>query len=321
MLDDKVLFKSDGLPTYHLANVVDDYLMKISHVVRGEEWLPSAPLHVLLYRFLGWEKQMPHFAHVPLLLKPDGNGKLSKRDGDKMGFPVFPLRWTDPKTKEVSSGYREAGYFPEAVVNILALLGWNPGTEQELFSMDELTESFSLERVGKSGSKFDPEKAKWFNHQFLIKKTDEEIAELFSEILKEKNIQAEKDFLVKVCHLVKERVHFVHELWAQTSFFFEDPQTYDEKTVKDKWNADTTAKMLEIKDVISIAADFSAEPLKAFVTTYIKSNLYNMGQLMNALRICIVGASLGPDLFEIISMIGKDKAIRRIEFALDNIKK
>ncbi len=321
MLDDKVLFKSDGLPTYHLANVVDDYLMKISHVIRGEEWLPSAPLHVLLYRFLGWENEMPFFAHVPLLLKPDGNGKLSKRDGDKLGFPVFPLRWTDPKTKDVSSGYRESGYFPEAMVNIIALLGWNPGTEQELFSMEELIQAFSLERVGKSGSKFDPEKAKWFNHQYLLKKSDEEIANLFSVIVKEKGIQAGHDQLVKISHLAKERIHFVSELWAQTSFFFEAPKTFDEKAVKDKWKETSSQLVAEAKDVIIGAADFAAAPLKTTVSNFIQEKKYSMGLVMNALRIAIVGASLGPDLFEIISLIGKEETIRRIDFALANIRK
>jgi len=321
MLDDKVLFKSDGLPTYHLANVVDDYLMKISHVIRGEEWLPSAPLHVLLYRFLGWEDDMPLFAHLPLLLKPDGNGKLSKRDGDKLGFPVFPLKWTDPKSGEVSSGYRESGYFPEAVVNLLALLGWNPGTEQEIFTMDELIEAFSLERVGKSGSKFDPEKAKWFNHQYLSKKADGDVAELFSVILKEKGIEAGHDFVARVCHLVKERVHFVHEFWAQTSFFFEAPKAFDEKSVKDKWKENSSQYVAEVKELIISAPEFAAAPLKEYVSNYIQEKQYSMGVVMNALRISIVGASIGPDLFEIISMIGKEETLQRIEFALRNIKK
>jgi glutamyl-tRNA synthetase len=320
-LDDKVLFKSDGLPTYHLANVVDDYLMKISHVIRGEEWLPSAPLHVLLYRYLGWENEMPQFAHLPLLLKPDGNGKLSKRDGDKLGFPVFPLKWTDPKTKEVSSGYRESGYFPEALINILALLGWNPGTEQELFSMDELIHSFSLERVGKSGSKFDFEKAKWFNHQYLLKRSDEEIATSFSAILEEKGIKSNIEYLIKICRLIKERVNFVSELWSQSFFFFEAPKAFDEKAIKDKWKENSSQLLIEIKDIIANNSFSSAMQIKETVSNFIQEKQYNTGQIMNAFRISLVGASLGPDLFEIIILLGKDETLKRIDFALQTIKK
>ncbi|NTW33523.1 MAG: glutamate--tRNA ligase [Bacteroidetes bacterium] len=316
LLDDKVLFKSDGLPTYHLANVVDDYLMKVSHVIRGEEWLPSAPLHVLLYRYLGWESEMPIFAHLPLLLKPDGNGKLSKRDGDKLGFPVFPLQWVDPKSKEISSGYRESGYLPEAVVNMLALLGWNPGTEQELFTMDELIQAFSIDRVGKSGSKFDHEKAKWFNHQYLINTSNEEVANIFSKILEEKNIKTDYDYILKVCSIVKERVNFINEMWQQSSFFFIAPLTLDPKSLKDKWKENSSELVLEIQNIISNASDFSANALKEVVSIYIQENQLAMGQIMNALRICIVGASTGPDLFEIISMIGKDETIKRINFAI-----
>jgi glutamyl-tRNA synthetase len=320
-LDDKVLYKSDGLPTYHLANVVDDYLMKITHVIRGEEWLPSAPLHVLLYRYLGWENEMPKFAHLPLLLKPDGNGKLSKRDGDKLGFPVFPLKWVDPKTGEISSGYRESGYFPEAVVNILALLGWNPGTEQELFSMEELIQSFSLERVGKSGSKFDLEKAKWFNHQYLIKKSNEELAALFSSILETKEINADREYLIKIIGLVKERVNFARELWSQSFFFFETPKAFDEKAIKDKWKENSSQLVLEIKDIIANASLDSAFQLKETLSNYIHEKQYNTGQIMNALRICMVGTLLGPDLFEIISLLGKAESLKRLDFALQTIKK
>lgn len=326
-LDDKVLFKSDGLPTYHLANVVDDFLMKVTHVIRGEEWLPSTPLHVLLYKYFGWENEMPQFAHLPLLLKPDGNGKLSKRDGDRLGFPVFPLKWTDPKTNEISSGYRESGYFPEAVVNMLALLGWNPGTEKELFSMEELIQAFSFDGVGKSGSRFDPKKAKWFNHQYLLKKSNEEIANLFAKILEEKGINSDHSYILKVCNLVKERVNFVSELWAQSSFFFESPKTFDEKAVKDKWKESrptpagcgTAQLVAEVKEIINNASDFSAAQLKENISKYVQEKQLGMGQVMNALRICIVGASFGPDLFDIIDMLGKEEAIRRIDFALQTI--
>lgn len=320
-LDDKVLFKSDGLPTYHLANVVDDLQMKITHVIRGEEWLPSAPLHILLYKYLGRENEMPQFAHLPLLLKPDGNGKLSKRDGDKLGFPVFPLKWVDPKSNDISSGYRESGYFPEAVVNILALLGWNPGTEQELFSMDELIKEFSLERVGKAGSKFDPEKAKWFNHQYLLRKTDDETANLFLTEIKDKGITAEWSYVVKVCGLVKERINFISELWAQSFFFFQAPSVFDEKAIKDKWKENSPQLLSEIKEVIKEAPDLSAIPLKEYVSNYLHNKQIPMGQLMTSLRICIVGALSGPDLFEIISMIGREETLSRIDFALENIRK
>ena len=320
-LDDKILFKSDGLPTYHLANVVDDYLMKITHVIRGEEWLPSAPLHVLLYRYLGWENEMPQFAHLPLLLKPDGNGKLSKRDGDRLGFPVFPLQWTDPKTNELYSGYREAGYFPEAVVNMLALLGWNPGSEQEIFSMQELVQAFSLDRVGKSGSKFDPEKAKWFNHQYLMKKPDEEITGLFTKILEENAVKADHSYILKVCGMMKERVNFVNELWAQTSFFFQAPKTFDEKSVKDKWKEDSAQIISGIKEIIINTPDFLPVVLKENINDHIRVKQLNMGQAMNTLRICIVGKSFGPDIFEIISILGKDEVCNRIDFALKTLPK
>jgi len=313
LLDDKVIFKSDGLPTYHLANVVDDHLMEISHVIRGEEWLPSAPLHVLLYRYLGWENEMPRFAHLPLLLKPDGNGKLSKRDGDRLGFPVFPLRWTDPKSGEISSGYRESGYIPEAFINMLALLGWNPGTEQEIFSMDELIEAFSLDRVGKSGSKFDPEKAKWFNHQYLQTKSDEELATLFMPVLKSKNITADHSRVTKICSLIKERVTFTHELWDQSSYFFMAPTSYDAKSVKDKWKTDSAEKMKEIAQVIRDCSSWNATDLKQALMSYISEKQYHTGQIMNALRLVIVGASAGADMAIIIESIGKEETLKRIE--------
>lgn len=312
LLDDKVIFKSDGLPTYHLANVVDDFLMEISHVIRGEEWLPSTPLHVLLYRYLGWEQDMPLFAHLPLILKPDGNGKLSKRDGDKMGFPVFPLQWTDPVTSEVSSGYRESGYTPEAFINMLALLGWNPGTEKEIFSIEELIEVFSLERVGKSGSKFSPEKAKWFNHQYMQMKSDEEFAGLLKLVLLEKNIEKPESYIKKVCSLVKERIVFPQELWEQSYYFFIAPTDYDAKSVKDRWKKDSADIMKELCDVVAAIEIFHAENLKKTIMEHITQKQYNLGQVLNALRLLLVGASMGPDLFVIMELIGKEDAISRI---------
>ena len=322
VLDDKVLFKSsDGLPTYHMANVVDDYLMQISHVIRGEEWLPSAPLHVLLYRYLGWEKQMPEFAHLPLLLKPDGNGKLSKRDGDRLGFPVFPLNWKDPKTGETSSGYREAGYFPEAVVNFLALLGWNPGTEQEIFSMQKLIDSFSLDRVSKSGAKFDYEKGKWFNHQYIQLKPNDEIADLFQRFLVEQDIVEDSDKLVKIVALIKERVNFVHELWAQTSFFFVAPTMYDEKTVQKRWKEETPDQMRELIDILKTISDFSVEKTETIVKDWITAKAYNMGAIMNAFRLSIVGESKGPHMFDIIALLGKEETIARLENAIERLEK
>ena len=319
-LDDKVLFKSDGMPTYHLANIVDDHLMKITHVIRGEEWLPSAPLHVMLYRAFGWEDTMPRFAHLPLLLKPDGNGKLSKRDGDRLGFPVFPLQWSDPKSGEISSGYREQGYFPEAVVNILAFLGWNPGTEQEIFSLDELVEIFSLDRISKSGAKFDLEKAKWFNHQYLMHKSAEEIADLFMTELKEKGISVTKEFATKICELSKDRVNFANELWSQTSFFFVAPTVYDEQVVKKRWKEDTPEHLKRISDIIANASLFERDILHDQVAEYITANQLNMGQIMNCLRLSLVGEAKGPDLFEIIVLLGKDETICRIGKAVEVIK-
>lgn len=318
VLDDKVLYKSaDGLPTYHMANVVDDYLMKISHVIRGEEWLPSAPLHVLLYRFLGWENDMPQFAHLPLLLKPDGNGKLSKRDGDRLGFPVFPLNWKDPKTGETSSGYREAGYFPEAVVNFLALLGWNPGTEQEIFSMEELISAFSLDRVSKSGAKFDYEKGKWFNHKYLQLKPDEEIADMFQRVLVEKDIIEDSQKIIKIVSLVKERVNFVNELWDQTYFFFEAPESYDERTVSKRWKEDTPAQMQLLIGLLEGMNDFTAEKTEHEVKSWIEQNGYNLGAIMNAFRLSVVGAAKGPHMFDITETIGKEETIARLKKAIE----
>jgi len=320
-LDDKVLFKSDGMPTYHLANVVDDYTMKISHVIRGEEWLPSTPLHVMLYKAFGWEDAMPQFAHLPLLLKPDGNGKLSKRDGDRLGFPVFPLQWNDPASKAISTGYRESGYFPEAVVNMLSLLGWNPGVEKEIFSMDELVNLFSLERISKSGAKFDIVKAHWFNHIYLVAKTDEELAELFAKIVGEKGFTAESEYIAKICSLVKDRVNFVSEMWEQASFFFESPQNYDEAAIKKRWKDSTAAIMLDVKDIFEGLSDFSEQNIHDALQRYSKEKNLNMGQIMIPLRIALVGGTFGPDLPVIMTMLGKDEIKRRIIRCLEFISK
>jgi glutamyl-tRNA synthetase len=319
-LDDKVLFKADGLPTYHLANVVDDYLMKITHVIRGEEWLPSLPLHALLYRAFGWEEARPSFAHLPLILKPIGQGKLSKRDGDKMGFPVFPLRWVDPFSGDVSSGYREDGYFADAFINMLALLGWNPGTEQEIFSLEELGSIFSLERVGKSGSKFDPEKTKWFNHQYLIQREPDELSRLFMSVLKDKGIETTLETVSRIVPLVKDRVNFVHEMWAQASFFFEAPQSYDEKTVSKRWKEDTGALMTRLASQLSSIEPFNAENTETNIKEWITANELNMGAVMNAFRLAIVGESKGPHMFDIISIIGKEETLLRINRAIEVLK-
>ncbi len=321
VIDDKVLWKSsDQLPTYHLANIVDDHLMEISHVIRGEEWLPSAPLHVLLYQYLGWADQMPKFAHLPLLLKPEGNGKLSKRDGDKLGFPVFPLEWKDPKTADISSGYRESGYFPEAVVNFLALLGWNPGTEQEMFSMDELINSFSLDRVSKSGAKFDYEKGKWFNHNYLQKESNEVLANLFVDELKEKGISIDLSKLATIIGLVKERTSFISDLWEQTSFFFQVPNVYDEKTVRKRWKEETPGLMNELIILLEGIEDFSSQSTEDIIKAWITDKEHNMGAVMNAFRLSVVGAPKGPHMFDIISILGKEETITRVKKAIDTIK-
>lgn len=322
ILDDKVLYKSaDELPTYHLANIVDDHLMEISHVIRGEEWLPSAPLHVLLYRAFGWEDTMPTFAHLPLLLKPDGNGKLSKRDGDRLGFPVFPLQWTDPKTGDISSGYRESGYLPEAVINFLALLGWNPGTEQEIMSMDELVKLFDLHRCSKAGAKFDFEKGKWFNHQYIQLKPNEEIAELFLPYLKENGVDAPMDKVVKVVGMMKNRVSFVKDLWNECKFFFVAPTEYDEKTVKKRWKEDSPERMLELAEVIEGIDDFSLENQEKVVMAWIESKGYHLGNIMNAFRLTLVGEGKGPHMFDISEVLGKEETLARIRKAVECIKK
>jgi glutamyl-tRNA synthetase len=318
-LDDKVLFKSDGMPTYHLANVVDDYLMDISHVIRGEEWLPSMPLHVMLYRAFGWTDKMPQFSHLPLLLKPDGKGKLSKRDGDRLGFPVFPLQWTSPEG-EISSGYRESGYFADAFVNLLALLGWNSGTEQEIFTKEELVELFSLERVGKSGSKFDPEKAKWFNHQYLRTKSNLELAKLYLPILETKNVQVNEEFVVKVIALIKDRATFVKDFWEHSSFLFEAPTTYDETVIKKRWKEDVPDTLKKIIAIIILHSTDDIQKLHDKVMEFIQANELNMGQIMNCLRLSLVGGSKGPDLFEMIALLGEREVVTRIEKALETIK-
>lgn len=321
VIDDKVLFKSsDQLPTYHMANVVDDYLMEISHVIRGEEWLPSAPLHVLLYRYLNWTEVMPQFAHLPLLLKPDGNGKLSKRDGDRLGFPVFPLNWKDPKTGETSSGYREAGYFPEAVVNFLSLLGWNSGTEQEIFSMQELIDLFSLDRVSKSGAKFDYEKGKWFNHKYLQNKPLDDIADMFQHILIQKDIVEDSEKVTRIVELIRERANFVTELWEQSSFFFVAPTEYDEKTVKKRWKAETPKQMQELIKILDGIEEFTSENTENIVKEWIAANEYNMGGIMNAFRLSVVGESKGPHMFDITELIGKEETIARLKRAVDTIE-
>ena len=317
LLDDKVLFKSDGMPTYHLANIVDDHLMEITHVIRGEEWLPSAPLHVLLYRFFGW--QAPEFAHLPLLLKPDGNGKLSKRDGDRLGFPVYPLRWTDPKTGEQSSGYRESGYYPEAFINMLALLGWNPGIDREIFTMDELVELFSLERVGKSGSRFDPEKARWFNQQYLRMRSNHQLAEEFMPFLKDKGIDVGVDFVEKVVALIKDRVNFVKELWDHGWFFFQAPESYDAEVIKKRWKPETPGIMEKVAIHLDTLPSFETAALDEAIKSFLEENQLGMGPVMNALRLCLTGASIGPHLTDIMSVLGKDETLRRIRRAVEKI--
>ena len=317
-LDDKVLFKSDGLPTYHLANIVDDYLMKISHVIRGEEWLPSLPLHVMLYRALGWDKDMPEFAHLPLIMKPTGNGKLSKRDGDKLGFPVFPMEWKAPNG-DVSRGYKEDGYFPDAMVNMLALLGWNSGTEQEIFSLEELTEIFTLDRVGKSGAKFDPEKTKWFNQQYLRQKSNEELLELFKPNIDDKGIVIEDSKLIQIIELVKERASFISDLWEQSFFFFEAPTEYNAKVVKKRWKQDIPKLLAELNAEFRLIGDFNTNSIHSIVETFIQAKEVGMGKIMNAVRLAITGDAIGPDLKMIMEVLGKDESCQRIHNAINNI--
>lgn len=327
ILDDKVLYKSvDDLPTYHLANIVDDHLMEITHVIRGEEWLPSAPLHVLLYEYLGWSDTMPRFAHLPLLLKPDGNGKLSKRDGDRLGFPVFPLAWTDPKTGDQSSGYRESGYYPEAVINMLAFLGWNPGTEQELFSLEELIQAFHLEKVSKSGARFNLEKAHWFNHQYLQKHDNASFVCILKEMISQnqaKGLVREADSfndqqLEHIIALVKERLSFPKEIWSQTYFFFQAPESYDEKVVKKRWTEDMP-QILRKWCEEAAKTDFSTTALENMTQEWIQSNGYNGGKVYNSMRLSLVGASLGPHLFDIMTILGKEECFSRIEKACQTI--
>lgn len=320
LLDDKVLYKSDGMPTYHLANVVDDYLMNITHVIRGEEWLPSAPLHVLLYRYLGWEDQMPAFAHLPLLLKPDGNGKLSKRDGDRLGFPVFPLKWTDPKSGEVSSGYRESGYLPEAFINMLSFLGWNPGTEQEIFSLDDLIEAFSLERVSRSGAKFDLEKAHWYNHQYMAKKSPAELAALLKPLLNEHQIDVCDDYIEQVCSLIHDRIVLVPDLWNQSKFFFVDPAEYDEKVVAKIWKPETASLLRDFIPVLEATEPFTKENLETNIKSFIEAKGVGLGQLMNPLRLTVVGTNAGPGMIDIVVVVGKEYIIPRIERGIEMIR-
>lgn len=319
ILDDKVLYKSaDQLPTYHLANIVDDHLMEVTHVIRGEEWLPSAPLHVLLYRAFGWEETMPQFAHLSLLLKPEGNGKLSKRDGDRLGFPVFPLEWRE-KTG-VSSGYRESGYLPEAVVNFLALLGWNPGNDQEVMSMDELIKLFNLSHCSRSGAKFDYEKGKWFNHQYVQKKDNREIAALFMPILESHGVKADIAYVEKVVAMMKDRVNFVKELWDVCAFFFVAPSAYDEKTTKKRWKEDSATQLSELIEVLRTREPFDIEGTEEEVKAWIESKGYHLGNIMNATRLALVGEGKGPHIFDITEALGKDESIRRIQRAIEILK-
>lgn len=320
LLDDKVLYKSDGMPTYHLANIVDDHLMEISHVIRGEEWLPSCPLHIMLYRAFGWESTMPQFAHLPLLLKPEGSGKLSKRDGDRLGFPVFPLQWLDPKTKETSSGYRESGYLPQAVVNMLALLGWNPGTEQEIFSLEELVEAFSIDRISKHGARFDLEKAKWFNHQYLQKLENASLTEVFLQDLKQRGIDCDVAKAETIIGLIKERCSFAKELWNNGDYFFVAPESYAEKALKKRWKEGTSERMIEIVSHLrELEDDNWAQRAEDFLMDYIKENELNMGQIMNSIRLAVVGDTRGCSMLDIFAVLGKDESLRRISVAADRI--
>ncbi|GHT22199.1 glutamate--tRNA ligase [Bacteroidia bacterium] len=323
VLDDKVLYKSaDELPTYHLANIVDDHLMEITHVIRGEEWLPSAPLHVTLYDYLGWTDTMPQFAHLPLLLKPEGNGKLSKRDGDRLGFPVFPLQWTDPATSEISSGYREKGYLPEAVVNFLSLLGWNPGNDQEILSLQDTIALFSLEKCSKSGAKFDYKKGEWFNHQYIQQLPNEKLAELWINCHCGLDPQSPlpNDKVAKVVGLVKDRVTYIKDLWEQASFFFIAPTEYDEKTVQKRWKPESAEQLTELIGVLHGIDDFSAQNTETLVMQWITNKEYHLGNIMNAFRLALVGESKGPHLFDITEIIGKAETIARLERAIAKLK-
>ena len=318
ILDDKVLYKSaDQLPTYHLANIVDDHLMEITHVIRGEEWLPSAPLHVLLYQAFGWEDTMPRFAHLPLLLKPEGKGKLSKRDGDRLGFPVFPLEWHDPKTGEVSSGYRESGYFPEAVINFLAFLGWNPGTEREMYSIDELAELFDITKCSKAGARFDYQKGIWFNHEYILAKSAEEIASIFAPIVAENGVNESLERITKVVEMMKDRVNFVSELWPLCKFFFVAPTEYDEKTRKKRWKEDSAQQLTELMEVLKTIDDFSVEGQESIVHQWIEQKDYKLGNIMNAWRLTLVGEGKGPGMFDISAFLGKQETLDRMKRAIE----
>ncbi|HYF69153.1 MAG TPA: glutamate--tRNA ligase [Ohtaekwangia sp.] len=319
-IDDKVLMKSDGMPTYHLANVVDDYLMKISHVIRGEEWLPSAPLHVLLYKYLGWEKEMPQFAHLPLLLKPDGNGKLSKRDADKQGFPIFPLTWKDPQSGEDAIGYKEAGYLPEALINFLAFLGWNPGTEQEIFSMEQLIESFSLERINKAGARFDIQKAQWYNQHYLRTKSDDELANYLLDSLNAENVTCSRDKALRIVTLMRERVTFPKDFWTQGKFLFFSPTSFDETVVNKKWNEDVVKVLMAYKTALLNDADFDATKAKSNLEEVTASLGISTGKILQALRVALTGAGGGPDLMMIMEIIGRDETVMRIDHALRHFK-
>ena len=316
-LDDKILFKGDGMPTYHLANIVDDHLMEISHVIRGEEWLPSMPLHILLYRAFGWNT--PKFAHLPLILKPVGKGKLSKRDGDKLGFPVFPLEYTNEVSGDISRGYKEDGYFSESFINMLAFLGWNPGTEQEIFSLKELVDNFDLKRVSKSGAKFSPEKASWFNQQYMQAKSDIELTDLYLPILEQKGITKDKDFVLNVVSSIKERAVFVGDFWDLSSFFFETPTSYDAKASKKNWKEGTSELMTELIKIISSIGDFSSENTEKEIKEWITAKEIGFGKVMQPLRLSLVGKLAGPHLFDIIAMIGKEEAIKRLENAIEKL--
>jgi len=319
-IDDKVLMKSDGMPTYHLANVVDDYLMKISHVIRGEEWLPSAPLHVLLYQNLGWQKDMPQFAHLPLLLKPDGNGKLSKRAADQMGFPIFPLTWTDPETKEVAKGFKETGYLPEALINFLAFLGWNPGTTQEIFSLDELIRAFSIERIGKAGAKFDIHKAQWFNQQYLRMKSDEDLSSYLLDSLSAEGISCSKEKAIKICSIMKERLTFPKDLWEQGKFFFISPTSFDESVTSKKWNEDVVKVLTAYKEALQELTAIDATSAKSILETVTAKLGIQTGKIMQAFRVSITGNGSGPDLMMTIEILGKNEVMNRIGYALQTIK-
>jgi len=320
-LDDKVLFKADGMPTYHLANVVDDYLMKISHVIRGEEWLPSTPLHVLLYRAFEWQNEMPLFAHMPLTLKPDGKGKLSKRDGDRLGFPVFPLQWRNPETGEISSGYRESGYLPEAFINILALLGWNPGTDKELFTMDELIKEFSLERIIKSGSRFDPEKAKWFNHQYIQQKNDNELARWYEDVLKKRGMDFPHDYILKIVSLIKERLFLLTDLWKESWFFFKRPEKYDEAVAKKVWKPETTGIISEVMEMIDSLEKFEHSKIEESIKAFVNGKAIGFGQVMNPLRLALIGSNQGPGLTKVMEILGKAEVRLRISSCLDKFRR